>query len=164
MKFLFKIILIIVPFILTLLDVSFFSQFSIFGATILSLYSILLIYSFLGEFANFLILATSSIFLFSIFSSVPVWLIFISFFIIPSVIFYLRKNFFPDSSILFVSSIFLLSNFIFQFLLLAYSREWNNQGLLALAYFVFLNSFFGILIFLFAKKMLKKYKRNEVKF
>jgi len=158
-------ILMLLSLILTLLDVSFFTSIPIAGATIISTYAVIINFSILknnknNNNENFIFEAISLIF-FSIFSSVPIWLLLIAFFIIPGTIFYLRKNYFPAPSIIVSIAFFALANLFFDLILLVYFSEYNLAGLKSLLYFVLINTIIGVAIYSIANYL--KVKRQEIK-
>ena len=143
--------LILFSLLFTLLDVSFFSFIQIYGVTIISTFLIIISFSLLVDTKlahhDLLIFQSSSLIMFSVLSSVPIWLLLIGFIIIPGVIVYLRENYVSYPSVFVVIAIFLLSNFIFEIILFLSSSQTNQNIILPLLYFVFINTIVGFAIY-----------------
>ena len=147
MKWIKYTILILTPLALTLLDTAFFSNLTIKHASIISVFQFLIILSLIANVRNCLIFAAFSVFFFSIFSSLPLWLIFILFFILPSLILYLRKSHLPLPSVLRSTILFVMCNFVFEMILLLYYRQWSRAGFSVFYYFILINSAVGVLLY-----------------
>lgn len=158
-------LLIFLSFLLPLLDISFFASFSFGGATIVSTYIMIIVFSLLLDSKNMsnelVLFEAASLIIFSVFSSVPVWLLSLCFFFVPGIIYYLRKNYFRTPSFFILVLLFLISNFIFEFLLLAYFGEIGKTGFQVLGSYVLINSIIGYSIY----RILDNYrsKRVEIK-
>ena len=144
MKWIKYTILILTPALLILLDTTFFSSLTIKNASIISVFQFLIIFSLIADTRNFLIFTTSSVFFFSVFSSLAPFLIFILLFILPSLILFLRKNHLPLPSVPIAIVFFILANFIFEIILLLYYKQWRVEGFSVLYYFVLINSILGV--------------------
>jgi len=157
------IILAIAAFVTTLLDTSFFSFIDIFEASIISTFSALLVLTILNFKREALYFASFSILFYTIFSSVPVYLLFLLFFGI-STLFYLAKIKVAINlkSIFWVIIIFLVSNFLFDLFLLLLFGGVTADSLTSLFFFVIINTIFGIILF-YLSKILIKYFNIEVK-
>lgn len=157
--------LIILSLILSLLDISFFASLSFGGATIVSTYLMIITFALFFDSKNLsnelILFEASSLIIFSIFSSVPVWLLFISFFFVPGIIYYFRKNYFRTPSVLASVLFFAVSNFIFEFMFLLYFGEIGQAGFKVLLYYVVINTIAGACIY----RLLDNYrvKRTEIR-
>ena len=134
---------------LTLLDTSFFANMTIRNASLVSVFQIIIILALVADTRNYFIFVSGAIIFFAIFSSLPVWTIFLLLFILPSAVLYLRKGHLPLPSLPVAAIIILLANLLFELVLLLYIREWNKNGFLVMYYFILLNTFFGALVYYF---------------
>lgn len=134
---------------LTLLDTSFFPGLLIKNASIISSFQLMIIFAFLADTKMYLFFTGIVIIFFSIFSSLPVWVIFVLFFVLPGVIIYLRKGHLPLPSVFIALILFTIINFIFEIVLLLYFQEWSKSGFVSLYYFVIINTFFGVVLYYF---------------
>jgi len=156
--------LIIVSFILSFLDISFFSFLGVYGATILSSFIFVIIYSFADKTKkDYLIISLSLVLFFSIFSSLPLFPILFNFFLIPSVITYIRKYYLPEPSLIVSIIYFLLATLLFEGLLLIYDKAWNSAGFLTFSWFIFINTLLGLFAYAFYLKIRKRFKTFEIK-
>jgi hypothetical protein len=147
---------------LVLLDTSFFSFLVLFEAQIIISFVALITFAikaddYLTYFSGFVII------FFSIFSSLPVWLIVINFCVLPEIVFYIRKNLLPEPSVFIIPAYFIAVSFSFEFLLFLYSKEFNASGVLAIGYFVLLNTIAGVVVYGVTDKVSKMFKRGEIK-
>lgn len=141
--------------ILVLLDTSFFANLSVHNASIVSVFQLIIIFALIADTKKYLFFAASTIIFFSVFSSLPIWLIALLFFILPSTILYLRKSHLPLPSVPVALILFLIVNLLFEIILLFYVKEWNKDGLLVLYYFVIINTIFGATLYYFYDLFLK---------
>lgn len=134
---------------LTLLDTSLFANMTLKNASIVSVFQFMIILALVADTRNFFIFISGAIIFFAVFSSLPVWTIFILLFLLPSSVLYLRKGHLPLPSVPVAAIILLLSNLIFELVLLLYIKEWNKNGFEVMYYFVLINTVFGSLIYYF---------------
>ncbi len=146
--------------ILVLLDTSFFSNLPIGNATIISTLAAIILFSFTGNPRDLISFVSFAIIFFSIFSSLPIWLIFFTFLLIPGLIFYVRKILLPEPSPIFSVIYFFGGNFLFELAILLRSGEWNQKGLAVFVSFVLINSLFGVAVFAIGKYLLMRYKKK----
>jgi len=147
----------------TLLDTSFFSFIDIFEATILTTFLVLLVLVILNFRREALYFASFSILFFTIFSSVPIYLLFVLFFGIPIAIYLVKtKIAVNQENIFWVIIIFLVANFFFDLLLLVFWGEANANALTSLMFFTIVNTIFGLLIF-YITKIIIRYFNIEIK-
>lgn len=151
--------------ILVLLDISFFSAISLNGATIISTYILIINFALLTNpkdyHNNFTFFEVTSLIGFSVFSSVPITILFFAFFIVPAIIVFLRKNYFPMPSILNSVVFFFLSNIIFEFLFVLYQKQINQTGIELIAYFSIINTLFGVFVYYISNRI--KPRNLEIK-
>jgi len=158
-------LLIFLGLMLPFLDVAYFSALPVYGATLITTFVLIINFALLtspqdsNEFVLFEFLA---MIFFAVFSSVPIWILFAAFIILPNLIVFFRKNYFSFSSVPLSSIFFLAANFIFEFLLLLSAGEWSREGFLALLSFVIINSIFGVFVFFISNKLVNK-KSAEIK-
>lgn len=145
---------------LTLLDTSFFANITAKGATIISVFQFILILALLGNTKNYFVFISGAIVFFAIFSSLPVWIIFLLLFILPSTVLYLSKDHLSLLSVPIAAILFLVANFLFELILLLYMKEWNKNGFEVMYYFVILNSIFGIFEYYLFHLFLQKSKKG----
>lgn len=133
--------------LLTLLDVAFFSNLPVYGATIIVTFLVAIIFSLNNKWENLIIFSSFAFLFYSIFSSVSVLVLFFVFYILPFAIHYLRKNYFRDTSAIFSIAYFAPALLIFDLSLMISTKQWGTEAILALCYFVLINSVFGIIIY-----------------
>lgn len=158
------ILLVICAFVLSLLDTSFFSAMPLFGATIISAFVLALTLSMFDQVNVLLTYVISAILFFSVFSSLPIHFIVLGFFLIPYLILFIRKKYFPQSSVLSSIPFFVFGTLFFSLMLLLNNRQWNLDGLVVLIYFVLLNSAIGMGLYYLIRKFQKDFSRKEIKF
>lgn len=157
-------ILIFISFVLVFIDISFFSFIGIFGATLLSSLIFLVIFSILNkDQKDDYIVALSMVLFFSIFSSLPLPIIFIGFFLLPFGIGYVRKHYFSEPSPIGSIPYFLMTNFIFEGVLILYVGDFSSSGLLMFSWFILLNTFFGFLLYSISQSVRNNLMRGEIK-
>ncbi len=157
------IILVILSLVTTLLDTSFFSFIDIFEASLISTFAVLLTFTILNFRREALYFASFSILFYTIFSSVPVYLLFILFFGIPIFV-YLVKNKIALNleSIFWIIIILLIANAIFDLLLLFLFGGISAGTLTSFFSFITINTIFGVIIF-YLSKIVIRYFNLEVK-
>lgn len=149
MKWLKSITLFLFAGALTLLDTSLFANMTIKNASLVSVFQLIIILALVADTRNYFIFVSGAIIFFAVFSSLPVWTIFILLFLLPSSVLYLRKGHLPLPSVPIAAIILLLANLLFEFVLLLYIKEWNKKGFEVMYYFILLNTVFGALIYYF---------------
>lgn len=157
MKTVVKILLIIVALLTTVLDTSFFSLIPIFGATIVSTFSVLLILSLFENRQNFLVFGLSSIVLFSIFSSVPIWFLVLIFLALPSIFTFIINNYFPKHSILPSFLYFFVMSFLFQGVLTLFFGQLGVVYLKIIGSFAIINCLLTFTTYLFIKILIARF-------
>lgn len=156
--------LIAVSFALSFLDISFFSFLGVYGATILSSFIFMIIFTFLDKTKkDYLIVSLSLVLFFVVFSSLPLFPIMINFFLIPAAISYFRKYYLPEPSLIVSPLYFLAATFIFEGVLLIYDKAWNNYGFLTFSWFIFINTVLGIIIYALYLRIRRKFRSFEIK-
>lgn len=158
-----KLLIILMAFSASLLDVSFFSALSFRGGSIVSGYVIALILAITGRSQNLVLYVVALTIAFSIFSSVPIWLMFICFIFVPLLIIFLRKNYLPEPSLLVAVIYFIFSLAIFELFLMMQSDEFGYKAWEVLGYFVSVNTLFGVFIYSIVKRFKGEDKFPEVK-
>lgn len=156
MKLLYYIFILLLAFVSTLLDTSFFSFLEIYYATILISLGILISLPMLEIKKGTVIYATLLILFFTIFSSLQIWFLFLIFIIIPLIVFYLNRRFAFEHSKILIVLVFILCNFLFQFSLAAVSQNFSTQAFISVISFTLINTISGILIF-YVLKTAKKF-------
>jgi hypothetical protein len=156
--------LIVLSFVLSFMDISFFSFLGVYGATILTSFIFMIIFTLVDKTKkDYIIVSLSLVLFFSIFSSLPLFPIMVNFFLIPAAISYIRKYYLPEPSLIVSPLYFLVATFIFEGVLLIYSKAWNNEGLLTFSWFVFINTMVGVIVYYFYLKIRKRFKSFEIK-
>ncbi|MEI7791884.1 MAG: hypothetical protein WCI57_00130 [Candidatus Berkelbacteria bacterium] len=158
-----KILLVCLALATVLLDVSFFSAFEIYGATIISSLAVLLTMAITDRSRNYLIYVFSLILFFTIFSSLPLLVIALEFLALPVGLNYVMTRYFPRPKAVTSPVYYLFGNFIFELVLLVYSKEYNQAGLLTLSYFVVLNSILGVIFYILQEKVKNDFNIEEIK-
>lgn len=143
-----KILIVILTFVMVLFDISLFSFWDLHGATVISSLVFILFLAMAAKSKTFLIPSLSALFFFSVFSSLPMLVLFLNFIILPAAVHFFRIRFFPEPNIFSSFFYFVAGSFCFEFVLLIFSGEWNQAGFLTLGYFILINSLFGLLCFL----------------
>lgn len=161
MKWAGKILLILFALFLSVMDTAFFSNLTINGASIVSVYMLSIIFAINGDFERFLLFVGATVIFFSIFSSLPIYLIFLLFLVIPSFLLFLRKKYLPHPSVPVSLFYFIIVDFLFEIILLLQSKEWSRNGFEILGYFILINSVFGVIMFYIVNKIKNKFGRKE---
>lgn len=156
--------LVILAFFLSLLDSSFFSFLPLFGATILSTYIVILTLAVRAQPDELVVLSFGSVLFYSIFSSIALWFLLIFFFLLPQGVCYLRKNYFPETSIILVAPLFIVSTMFFALVMIFLGKEFSANSWAAFIYFIILNSISGISLFYLIRLIQKNFSRGEIKF
>lgn len=131
---------------LVLFDVSFLSNFEVYGATILSSYSLLIIMSVLGGFNNFAYFSLSLVILFAVFSSLPIFLILLNFVGLPLLFNFVRHKYFHAPNRFTILIYLVIANFLFEAFVMIWLREFSPAGVLTVGYFTIINTVAGFLI------------------
>lgn len=164
MKYLRYSILIFISFVLVFIDVSFLSFWEVYGATVLSSLLFLIIFSMTDKTKkDYVVAALSVVLAFSVFSSLPLFLIIIGFFLIPASIAYVRQRYLPEPNVPISILYFVISSVFFEGILLLYLRAWTANGLLTFAWFVFINSLVGFISYALYLKIRKNFTTSEIK-
>ena len=104
MNYLKNITLILIAFCLVLFDVAFMSNFQFFGANLLLSAAFLLVFSLFDiQPMRFYVFTFSIVFFFAILSSLPLYVILINFLILPLLLNFFRRRFFPEPTLLTLS-------------------------------------------------------------
>lgn len=130
-------------FTLVLFDVSFLSNFELYGASILTSFLTLIMLIISGREDDYISFSLILILLFSIFSSLPLATIVINFLVLPLAINLVLRKYFPRPNNFSALFYFVFATFVFDFVLLVWSGEWNATGFLAVGYFTVINSLAG---------------------
>ena len=163
MKYLKYFSLIVLAFSLTLFDTSFFSFLDIFGSNILSSFIFLLSLALLIKYQDLLIFVFSISLFFAAFSSLPVWQIFISFFILPEITFFVKKKYLPDISVLPVAITFVITAVLFGAVLIMGVDDFSSEAFGQLGYFALINAVLGISVYEVLKYSIGRLRPNEIK-
>lgn len=147
MKLLYYILILLLAFISSLLDTSFFSFLEIYYATILISLGILISLPMLNIKKGTVMFATFLILFFTIFSSLEIWFLFLIFISIPLIVFYLNRRFAFDHSKILIILVFLFCNFLFQFSLAVVSQDFSIQAFISVISFTTINTIAGFIIY-----------------
>jgi|GEM_PF-1446708 len=157
-----KLLVVLLAFIAVFLDVSFFSFWPIFGATLISSFVLVVIFSLLFDIQLFLIFSLSVVFFFAIFSSLPLLIIIACFLLLPALLLYVRDRYLPEPNFIIIVVYLIIANSLFEIMLLTFFGEWNENGLLAFAYFITLNTLLGLICLALSK--VKRKAPYKIKF
>lgn len=146
MKQLKLLIYFLLGFVLVLFDVSFLSNFEIYGATVLLSFSFLVILAVVRPFEDFMYFSLSLVILFAIFSSLPLFLVVLNFVLLPLLINFVRTKYFHRPGRLGMIAYLAVANFLFELILTIWAKELNQSGFLAIGYFTLINTFTGFII------------------
>jgi len=153
LKFLFYLLL---GLLTVLLDVSFFSSFEIYGASILTSFIAMVVFAIRDNGDEYAYFGLLQVILFAVFSSLPLGVIALNFFLLPIGLNIVAKKYFPKPNNFTILFYLVATTFLFDFILLVWSSEWNAAGFLAVGYFTAINSMVGWLVYyvidLFKKK------------
>ena len=163
MKYLRLFILIVLAFFLALLDAAFFSFISLSGVTIIFSFLAAIIFALIGRFQDLAAITLALVIFFSVFASLPVWAIFICFFVLPSLLYYLRLVYFSGQSFLVSGLFFTLSTCAFELILLLHAKEWNSSGFTSLGFFTLYNTIAGMIAYYMVKQTIKRFSRGEIR-
>jgi hypothetical protein len=146
MKFWRYLFLAILALVLVLLDVSFFSNFQIHDGFMLSSFVILIIFSIVDNDNSYLYFACCLIFSLVALSSLEPGLLIINFLILPMVLNWIRHKFFPKPTIYTAILYIFISTMIFNLTALTIGHDFSTQSMVALFYFVGINTVLGFVI------------------
>jgi|GEM_PF-1096017 len=147
-----------------LLDVSFFSNFEKYGASILSSFIVMVIMAIKGQSDDYTYFALLLVILFAIFSSLPLGVIALNFFFLPIALNIITKKYFPTPNNFTILFYLIAASFLFDFILLVWSHEWNAVGFLAVGYFTAINSMAGWLAYYVFASFKKRFSlSSEIK-
>ncbi|OGD62641.1 hypothetical protein A2215_04815 [Candidatus Berkelbacteria bacterium RIFOXYA2_FULL_43_10] len=138
----------------TLLDTSFFSNLSFFGATILSTLSILIVLSILERTRASYLFAAFATLCYATFSSLSVYLLTILFLGIPFGIAYLKSKLLIEFNLLLSIFVILIAEFIFILVATAFGGGLTLAILKYIASFMTINTLTTIIVFVLGKKLL----------
>lgn len=142
---------------LVLLDVSFLSNFEIYGATIVTSFIFLVILAISDRLQDFMYFSLSLVILFAVFSSLSLAVILLNFVLLPLVISYVRRKYLHVPNKFAAILYFLIATFCFEFILVAAAKEFNQAGALMIGYFTILNTFLGFFINIFYRSIKQKF-------
>ena len=147
MKWLLGILIVLLSFFTTLLDVAFFSNLEFYGATIILTFIIANLFSLGNKWEDLIVFISGALLFFAIFSSVPIPALIFVFYVVPLASYYLKKNYFSEPSPIF--SVFYLAPamLLFDLSLMIVTKQWSAEAILSLCYFVVINSIFGVIIY-----------------
>lgn len=129
--------------ILVMLDVSFFSNFEVYGASVITSFLVLVILAISDKGDDYIFFSLILVILFSVFSSLPLGVIALNFLAMPMILNLVVKKYFPRPNNFTAVLYFTVATFIFDLVLLIWSRDWNMLGFLAVGYFTVINSLVG---------------------
>ena len=142
--------------LLVIFDVVFLVNFQLYGATIFSSFLFLVIFAISGRRDDYIFIAFCLVLLFAVFSSLPIWLSLILFIILPSLLHFIRQQYFPEPNVLSSLLYFFAATLCFDFILLVYADGWSIEGAISLASFVAANTLAGCLMFAVAYRFREK--------
>ena len=162
---LFKIVsLTLLSFLLVVLDVSFFSFLPIHGATIISVFIVAIFIALTSDTKNIFNFSFASIIFLSALSSLPMFLIFIGFLVLPLINYYLKVVLFKDLNIVLAMLMMFFSTAVFYLIMMIYTGAWGNESLISGWYFVLINSLLGTVMYEVYLRIRLRFARGEVKF
>jgi hypothetical protein len=156
--------LVCIAFVASLMDTSFFSFLPIFGATLLLAYVIALNFALTTRLENLSTYAIPTVFFYSIFSSLPIWLVVLVFFVIPSIVLLIKNKYFPEPSTLSSAIFFVSGTLLFSIILLLYGGDFSLNSMATGIYFTLINSLAGVIMFYLTQKFRKTFSRKDIKF
>ena len=158
-----NIFIFLMALLLVFLDVYFFSFLSIRGISILSSFLVLIIFSLLLN-RDYIVLALSMIIFLTIFSSLNIFILFLLYLILPTLVVYLRKKYLPEPSVLYSFFYFLFLTFLVGICLMFDPNQISADFLLVALYFSGLNTIFGVIFFALTKKILSDFPQKKITF
>lgn len=142
-----KICFVLLALFTTLFDVTYLTNFEVYGATVISTFLIALLLAFLHKGRNYLVFACAAVIFFAVFSSLPIILIMINFLALPALVRYIRQRFFPEPNLFFSLFYFLLGTLFFDLFFMLFAKEFSADGLVSVLSFVIINSISGVIIY-----------------
>jgi len=150
--------------ILVLLDVSFFSFITVMGASIITSFLVLIMMAITDRKKDFAYFSLLLVLYFSIFSSLPLFLIGLNILILPLAMNFVMKKYFRSPNVYASSIYFFIASFVFEFSFLVWVGEWNLNGYMAVLSFVLINTMAGFLLnFLYHKAQNRLLADFEIK-
>lgn len=137
---------ILLGLVLVIMDLTFFSYIEIYGASLITSLVVLTMLALSSKNDDYIYFGLILVILFSIFSSVPLFVIGLNFVLVPATINYVIKKYLPSPSTLTAVLYFIFVAFLFEFSLLVWSSEWSVVGFKAVGYFVMINAILGTII------------------
>lgn len=159
-----NLIFILLALFLSVLDLSFFSAFSLFGATVLTTFMMIVNLALLAKKQSkeeFLIFQVSGFFVYTLLSSVSIWILLVLFILLPSLILYIRLNYFRTLSLPTGLILLIISNLLFEVFLFLQAKQLNSQSVKTIIAFVIMNSLVGFVILFIASQF--RYRKQEIK-
>lgn len=145
-----------VALVTTLLDTSFFSFLSIFEASFVLTFSLLLVLTILDLRKEALYFGFVSILFYTIFSSLPVYLLFLIFLGIPMVIYLIKIRMAINlENFVWVIITLFFSNLSFYFLLIVFFGEVSAVSLTSFSFFIIINTILGLAVYYLSKILMK---------
>ncbi len=148
---------------LVLLDTSLFSFIRIYDSTIISSFIILIVFALLGHSFYLKIMIPAAIIALAALSSLPLWVIAFAFFLLPGIVLFLRQTYVPEPTVIVTITALLLTTFLFQSALLVSDLRFVAGAGLTTAYFIFLNTVVGTVVFAANQRLRQKWMRGEIK-
>jgi len=157
MKFIKNLVLVFLALFLVILDTTFFSALPIYEATVISSFVATIIIALIAKFPEGLFFSSTCVIAMSVFSSVSVFVLAIVYFVIPSIIYFLKTYYFKELIPIFTIPFFLGSFCLFNLVLMISIKEFSEKAFLALAYFALINTFVGLIVYSITKLIKKKF-------
>lgn len=151
----------LLSFIFVCLDTSFFSFHEICSSTIISSFVILILFSLFDKRKQALYFAAFSILFLSALSSLPLYALFIAYLGSPLIISFLKQKIFFEQVLSSAVLILIAANLIFRIMLIPMSNFSQDGLLLSIIMFIFINTLFGVFLFVIVKKMLSRERTNN---
>lgn len=156
-----NLLILIAVFFLVLLDISFFSSMDLYGATLISSFAFLILLAITDKKSNYLFASSVCLLFFTIFSSLPIFLLLLDFLILPAIVNNIKRTYLPEPTVFTSFFYFFSASLFFEIILIGYLKGFDSDGLLTIGYFSILNAFLGVLLFTIYKAI-KRYLTGEV--
>lgn len=156
-------LIIIIAMVLSFLDTAYFSFIELSGVSLIISYVVASTFALIGDNNRLTVLCMALVLFFSVFSSLPPWVVSIVFFVLPSLLYHIRSNYFPLPSVFASILFFAVATSLFEAILLIASKGFERSSIGVIGYFALYNTIAGVIMFYFVRRIQQNFMRGEIK-
>jgi len=164
MAWLRKILLTLISLGLVIADTFFFSFFQVHEASFLSSFAAVVIFALWGRTQDALIFFAAASLFVATFSSLPLWMIIVSYIIMPGLVLYFRRRHLPEPSVWVLCIILLAANTVLGLIVAFPGIPVSAGAVETLGWFILLNVSCGTLFAAFVNLIKRRLINREIKF